>query len=284
MSVLILGDGYVGRTIFDELPICRDAVIHSRESLDYHNQSVLRKYIINMGVKTVINCAGYTGFPNVDSGESNKELCWRLNVEVPLDVSRTCKDLNVDLIHISSGCIYTGYDKEFVEEDAPNFGMFNVSSFYSKTKHAYERLSQYGCVLRIRMPITNSLKHARNYIAKILKYDNIINYKNSKTYLPDLAEFVDYLIDKDIRTNTIGLLNFVNPNAMFTSQVIDKLNSYGISNPNHKYVEIDDLNIIAPRSNCVLSIDKLTTMFSDFVLQSEEDVIESVALGILKNS
>jgi len=71
---------------------------------------------------------------------------------------------------------------------------------------------------------------------------------------------------------------------MFTSQVIDKLDAYGIYNPNHKYVEIDDLNIIAPRSNCVLSIDKLTTMFSDFDLQSEEDVIERVALGILKNS
>jgi dTDP-4-dehydrorhamnose reductase len=244
----------------------------------------LRKYIINSDIKTVINCSGYTGSPNVDSGENNKELCWKLNVEVPLDISRTCKELNIDLIHISSGCIYTGYDKEYTEEDAPNFGMFDTSSFYSKTKHAYERLTQYGCVLRIRMPITDSIKHARNYITKILKYDNIINYKNSKTYLPDLAAFVDYLINKDIRPNSIGLLNFVNPNAMFTSQVIDKLNAYGISNPNHKYVEIDDLNIIAPRSNCVLNIDKLTSLFDDFYIQTEEDVIERAALGILKNS
>jgi dTDP-4-dehydrorhamnose reductase len=282
MSTLILGDGYVGRAIFQSLVHQKKVVVQARKDLDYHNQSVLRKYIINNDIKTVVNCSGYTGSPNVDSGESNKELCWKLNVEVPLDISKTCKDLNVDLIHISSGCIYTGYDKEYTEEDAPNFGMFDVSSFYSKTKHAYERLAQYGCVLRIRMPITNSLKHARNYITKILKYDNIINYRNSKTYLPDLGAFVNYIIDNDIRPNSIGLLNFVNPDAMFTSQVIDKLNAYGIKNPNHKYVEIDDLNIIAPRSNCVLNIDKLTNMFSDFYLQSEDDVIERAALGILK--
>jgi len=283
MSILILGNGYVGKTIFNYLAPHREVVIVSRDRLDYHNQSVLRKYIINSDIKTVINCAGYTGFPNVDSGESNKELCWKLNVEVPLEVSRTCKDLNIDLIHISSGCIYTGYDKEYTEEDAPNFGMFDVSSFYSKTKHVYERLSQYGCILRIRMPITDSLTHARNYITKILKYDNIVNYKNSKTYLPDLAAFIDYLIDKDIRPNSIGLLNFVNPNAMLTSQVIDKLSAYGISNPKHTYVEIKDLDIVAPRSNCVLSIDKLNTMFSDFYLQTEEDIIERAALGIVKN-
>ena len=51
MSILILGDGYVGRTIFDYLTPRREVVIHSREGLDYHNQSVLRKYIINNDIK-----------------------------------------------------------------------------------------------------------------------------------------------------------------------------------------------------------------------------------------
>jgi dTDP-4-dehydrorhamnose reductase len=52
--------------------------------------------------------------------------------------------LNTPVIHIGSGCVYSGYDKIYSEEDTPDFGSDSYeSSFYSKTKDAFEKLSRH---------------------------------------------------------------------------------------------------------------------------------------------
>lgn len=276
-KVLILGKGYIGSNLIKS-EYNKDDIeyqLHSRESLDYSNLSVLNKYIINNDITHVVNCFGFTGRPNVDECEHRKEECWNLNVQLPLKISNLCSKLKVSYIHISSGCIYTGYDKEYTEDDTPNFGMFNDSSFYSKSKHAYELLSEYGCIIRVRMPFCDELND-RSYLTKIIKYDNLIDYKNSKTYVPDLCRFVNYIIKSSdyIPINGIGTINFVNPNANSTKSVVESLKSFDIINPNWKFVDIDELKLAAPRSNCVLSINKLKKLFPDFKILTEQQAIE----------
>lgn len=272
-NVLILGAGYVGTELF-----CYSAkerinyYLKSRKDLDYTNNLELRKFILNNDISYVVNCSGFTGRPNVDEGELKKKDCWYLNVLLPLKISKICKDIGIGYIHISSGCIYSGYEKEFTERDEPNFGLYDHSSFYSKTKHAFETLNDYGCTIRVRMPFSADL-HERSYITKILKYDSLINYRNSKTYIPDLCNFIEFIVNKNISTSSIGVINFVNPEAQDTKFVTDIMKSYNIENKNWKFVDIKDINITAPRSNCVLSIDKLNMLFPDFELQTEESAI-----------
>jgi dTDP-4-dehydrorhamnose reductase len=254
--------------------------LYSRKDLDYSDQSTLSKFLLNNKIEYVINCSGFTGRPNVDEGEIKKKECWELNVLLPLKISKICKALNINYIHISSGCIYSGYEKEFTEEDAPNFGLYDHSSFYSKSKHAFETLNDYGCTIRVRMPFGDDL-HERSFITKILKYDNLVNYKNSKTYLPDLCNFIEYIVDNSINANKIGLINFVNPEAKDTEFLVERMkvfNSY--QNKNWKFVDIKDINITAPRSNCVLSIEKLRAMFPDFYIETEADAIEMALTNI----
>jgi hypothetical protein len=43
--------------------------------------------------------------------------------------------------------------------------------------------------LRVRMPIVADLTYARNFIAKIIKYDRVIDIPNSMTVLPELIPF-----------------------------------------------------------------------------------------------
>lgn len=279
-NVLILGAGYVGTELY-----CHSAkerinyYLKSRKDLDYTNNLELRKFILNNDISYVVNCSGFTGRPNVDEGELKKKDCWYLNVLLPLKISKICKDIGLGYIHISSGCIYSGYEKEFTERDEPNFGLYDNSSFYSKTKHAFETLNDYGCTIRVRMPFSNDLND-RSYITKILKYDNLVNYKNSKTYIPDLCEFIEYIIEKNISTSSIGIINFVNPEARDTKFVTDIMKAYNLENKNWKFVDIKDINISAPRSNCVLSIDKLKTLFPDFVLQTEASAIDQALTNI----
>lgn len=280
-NVLIVGNGYVGGELFAKVDKTKHKYqIHSRDTLDYHNASELNKFIFNNNIDYIINCSGFTGKPNVDEGELKKEDCWNLNVVVPLRISGVCKRLGINYIHISSGCVYGGYEKEWTEEDKPNFGLFDVSSTYSKSKHAFETLNDYGCTIRVRMPFCNSF-NPRSYLTKIFKYNNLINFKNSKTYIPDLCSFVEHLIISKAKLSEVGIINFVNPNAFDTRQFTDRMIANGFENKEWQFIDYSELKIIAPRSNCVLSIEKLNRLFPDFIIQSESSALD-LALSNIK--
>lgn len=300
--VLILGNGYVGGMIFNHF---RDrSVIYdkasqllggdgfavylkSRKDLDYHSRSALTQFINSHDIDIVINCAGFTGRPNVDECELKKWDCWNLNVVVPYSINTVCNETDTEYIHISSGCVYSGYNKDWGENDSPNFGLDATSSFYSKSKHAFEEVSNNCCVVRVRMPFDDTLSD-RSYITKILKYDNLINYVNSKTYIPDLCRFiVDELIltSNNIRMSDIGILNFVNPDPLVTSDITSILDEYGdIKNNNWKFVPIDGIDITAPRSNCILDTSKLYKMFPNFEINSEKDAMIKACNNIKTSS
>lgn len=282
MKILILGKGYVGSNLSKYLNLQnKEFFCFSRESFDYSNLSLLNKFIINNDITHVINCFGFTGRPNVDECESRKEECWYLNVQLPLQISNLCKTLNVEYIHISSGCIYTGYDTEYTEDDKPNFGLFNESSFYSKSKHSFEMFNEYGCIVRVRMPFCDELND-RSYLTKILKYDNLIDYINSKTYIPELCEFILEIINCSYKCNDIGTINFVNPQAGNVNDITLALKEHNLVNLNWKIVDIESLNLAAPRSNCILSINKLKKMFPNFKISTEREAINKALSNINK--
>lgn len=264
-NVLILGKGYIGNYIFDHLSSSgyTNVTCASSKDLNYHDRRTFWKYLVANEPNVVINCSGFTGRPNIDQAELKKDECWNLNVYSPLQTAELCNKLGIKYMHISSGCIFDGYEKEFTEEDTPNFGLYDTSSFYSKTKHAFEVMSKHLPIkiLRIRMPFSPDLSN-RNYLTKIKNYDNLINYKNSKTYIPDLCSFIDALLRKeDLEWIEQDIYNIVNKNPLHTSELIEVLKHYGFENPNWKLVDMKDIPIVAPRSNCVLNGSKVDQIF-----------------------
>lgn len=263
-TILILGNGYIGFELFKHLTVEKhDVTIVDRKSLDYHDSHTLWKYIINNDIGTIINTFGFTGTPNIDEAESRKEDCWNLNVVVPQKVASLCERAEVRYIHISSGCIYSGYEYNFSENYTPNFGLFDDSSFYSKSKHAFETLTRdlKMKLLRIRMPVSDDIESPRNYLKKIMDYPNLIDFKNSKTYIPDLCGFVNALIiNPETNWNAKqDIYNVVNPDPLTTKEVIQKLNDMNLGgwkklNPN--WVDVKSLKMAAPRSNCILDNHK----------------------------
>lgn len=265
MKILILGKGYIGSSILTTLSKCFDVHIVSRADLDYTDRAVLFQELIRGKYEYVINTCGYTGRPNVDACENNKEDTWHYNVVVPVRIQKTCKDACVKLLHVSSGCIYDGYDKEYTEQDEPDFGLLNArSSWYSKTKHACEMMLKDTdtYILRIRMPFcqTNS---ERNILTKLRRYDSIIDMKNSLTSVEDLGGFMTLLIadlHEDISQIPSGIYNVVNPQPVTTSEITALLDEYGLGNPNWTTISYTQLLTMTAtgRSNCVLSDDKIT--------------------------
>ena len=269
METLILGKGYVGTHLYNHFNGSADII--SKSELNYHDEETLYNFLLETDIKTVISTVGFTGKPNVDQCEEEKEECFKLNVIVPKIIENVCKALDINLIHISSGCIYTGYDKIYTEEDTPNFGFYDrSSSFYSNTKHLSELIldSNYTNIIRIRMPIEGKLTD-KNLLTKLLKYNNIIDYANSKTDLKRLCEFVEVVKDNF----KSGIYNAVHSKALTTREVVKILKEYNLVNENWKFVPYEVLKIKANRSNCVLSSEKALRDF-DFDFGDEEYYIK----------
>lgn len=259
MHHVILGKGFVGTHLshyFKRNNI--DHKIFSQSELDYTDPNTFKDFLDanDENIKWVINCSGYTGMPNVDACEDNKELCYAYNVLYPMQVVKLCNQYKVPVVHIGSGCIYSGYEKEFTEEDIPNFGIYsNESSYYSKCKHVFETFAkELNCyVLRIRIPFTDTLTR-KNYFSKLLNYDTLINELNSVTSLNDFDEFVARFIN--IKPE-YGIYNVVNPEPIKAEEVVEILKNNKITNSKWRFIELKDLNTKANRSNCVLTTDKI---------------------------
>ncbi len=255
MKILLLGKGFVGNRLFNFLKDSFDVQIFDKSTLDYTDRLIFKKILSDNSYNVVINCSGYTGSPNVDACEKEKEKCLFYNVSIPVQIARICDDQNVKFINISSGCIYTGYEKEFTEKDEPNFGMHStISSYYSFTKHMCEILlrNTNAITIRIRMPFCGDAVN-KNLIFKVLKYDNIIDLKNSGTSIDDLNVFIKNLIEHSKFYDLKGPLNVINPGELTCKMISEYLSFHGLTNPNWKIVDVSQLDIIAPRSNCVLS-------------------------------
>lgn len=260
-KICILGKGYVGTFLEKKLLEAKLGVIAlKRVDLDYTSPFALRSFLqANKNeIECVINCSGYTGYPNVDGCESNKLDCWFWNVKAPMNIAAACNLTDISVINVSSGCIYTGYEKIYSETDIPNFGVYNnASSFYSKSKHACE-INMDGWnvyTLRIRMPFDGT-KQSKNYINKIYNYNKLINMPNSVTSVEDLGNFIIKFLFV-YKHLPVGPYNIVNEGAVSASDIIEIFKEYNIANDSWEFVDMAKLDIVAGRSNCILSTEKI---------------------------
>lgn len=277
--VLICGNGYVGGYVFAQLSknTSLEVVLESKATLDYTDEYYLRDYLKEQRFDYLINAQGYTGRPNVDAAERDKEACWKYNVQVPVMFNTVCRELHVQPIHITSGCIFTGYDKAWSEVDEPNFGVFNsAASFYSTSKHAFESVSDNGITIRIRMPFCDTLNE-RSYLTKIHKYDNLISAVNSKTYIPELVDFIEQIIEDERKGHDI--VHFTNPEPLETAGAVELMKEYGLENENWSWVDLKDLNLAAGRSNCILDTTKLKEEYG-FTMLTETEALRKALKAI----
>lgn len=253
MSVLILGKGYIGTLLSQELH-CQ---IKAQQELEYTVAENLTDYLHKNNITWVVSCFGFTGNPNVDQCEQNityKIKTWEYNVRVPLMLAAVCKQLGINFVNISSGCVYNGYEKDFTEDDPSNFGIWNnESSYYSKSKHACElNLVNFDCYqLRIRIPFC-SRDNRKNYLSKLYNFTKVIPENNSITNVYDLSQFIKQLIHKKPE---YGIYNVVNENIISGVEVKSML---GFPNPD--VISESYLNLSCKRSNCILSTEKITRL------------------------
>lgn len=305
MIILTGSTGYIGTAFskfFDQEKI-EYTTYRARYPLNKEEFTTLLK---DTQAHAVVNCAGYTGKPNVDACEEpdQQEECLMANAFLPRQLAEACFWEHVKMAHISSGCIY--FDEACERGEPPSSEIHHLSpsnfnfetgyrSFYSGTKALGEKLLQENNVFagnlikicRLRVPFNGEYSD-RNYLVKLLKYKNLLNCTNS---LSNIEEFVretyntikprHYLDESSIVIDNI--FNLTQPGYVNTKQVIELLDKHGLvdsSSINYfdtykSFLE----NAKAPRSNCVLksnSVEKMTPILES-VESSIKDLKQSIA-------
>ena len=242
--ITLIGHGYVGEHIAKEM---------SEQNIPHH--WIRHTDSIPDDTSVIINAAGYTGSPNVDACEIHKQETIDGNVIWPVQLERNFP--STPIVHISSGCVYTGYEKQFTEDDHPNFN-FGNGSFYSGSKAlGQEMLMPYmdkSYLLRIRMPFGDQ-DHPKNFLTKMKNYQKLISYDNSLSYMPDVANFA---IACALGSIPKGIYNVCNPGHSNARDIIGRM---GIEK---EFFTEDQFKqaTVAARSNCVLSTDKIESVFA----------------------
>ena len=241
---LVLGSGFVAQAFGGGI---------SRSVVDYTNPHEFRKLLRDREPQVVINCAGFTGRPNIDQCETERAETIRANLILPAMLSNECQGHT--FVHISSGCIYSGDNdgRGWSESDRPS-----PLSFYSLTKALSEEVIN-GYILRIRMPFVDGT-NKRDFLHKLLGYPKLINHPNSLTYLPDLVAATDALLENHA---PYGIYNVVNSGAVTHREIVQIFNKRGVQwCP--QFIDDNEFGkmVKAPRSNCVLSNAKLRPYFA----------------------
>jgi len=259
--ITLIGHGYIGDSIQKELQskkIAHNWISHTDE--------------IPEETTVIINAAGYTGVPNVDACESKKQATIDGNVLFPITLE--INNPHIPIVHISSGCVYTGYkDGGWTEDDEPNFG-FDNGSFYSATKNlAQHLLKPYldkSYLFRIRMPFGDE-DCGKNYLSKLNMYDKLIDFENSLSYVNDVAEAAIFFA---LEFPPFGIYNCCNPGSKTTKQVAEMM---GLEKQWFTEEEFKT-SVVSPRSNCVLNNDKMNAIFK---LKPIDEALE-IAINSLK--
>jgi len=264
-ALLLGGSGYIG-TAFQEF-FRRERISYRnlrRQEVDYTNAAKLRTVLQETKPELVINAAGYTGQFNVDDCEAHKTDCLLANTILPGIIREVCENLQQPWAHISSGCIFTGTHADgsgFTETDEPNFTFRkNNCSFYSGTKAFGEELLQNAdrCyVWRLRIPF-HHVDHPRNYLTKMLRYERLLDTRQSLTYLP---EFVEATWNCWQRRLPFGTYHMTNPGSITTREVVELIHRSGVCKKEFIFFasekEFMQLAAKTPRSNCILDTSKL---------------------------
>jgi dTDP-4-dehydrorhamnose reductase len=291
--ILLLGaTGYVGQA-FQRLVAQRGGTVValSRSQADYTRFAPLLRVLREVKPDFLVNCAGYTGKPNVDACEQHQADTLLGNVSLPQTLAQACEVANVPWGHVSSGCIYAGakivqpdgslavekdltrpdlrriVDTEptrirgFVESDPPNFSFRSPPcSFYSGSKALGEEVlaGAPGCyVWRLRIPF-DEVDGMRNYLTKLQRYDRVYDNVNSISHL---ADFARACIELRAVGAPFGTYNVTNPGFVTSRQVIQRIIEKHHPARQFTFWESDEefyrVAAKTPRSNCVMDVTKL---------------------------
>ena len=167
--------------------------------LDVTSANDVRDLFQNFTPTVVVNCAAMT---NVDQCETDRDACWRANVEAVEHLTRNCQAVGSRLVQVSTDFVFDGEAGPYRESDRPN-----PVNFYAKSKLAAENVVRGSGVENWAIARTVLVYGAgeqlnRSNIA-LWVIDSLSNGREiqvvtdqwrTPTYVPDLANGIERIV------------------------------------------------------------------------------------------
>ncbi|MEO9307231.1 MAG: SDR family oxidoreductase [Nitrososphaera sp.] len=205
-----------------------------------------------------------TTLNSVDMSETNHDLADLITVKGMENIVNACKITKSKIVYISTSFVFNGKKQEYVEEDIPM-----PDTYYGVTKFKAEELAKnsglHYLILRTdalycwieewqREKRTNSVLRAIQTIQSGKNLEEIIDWYNTPTYVPDLVYSTGLLLD----CNASGVFHITGPEFMnryeWSLQVAEM---FGLDKNMIKPIHSNTLNLPAKRSNVNLNNQKL---------------------------
>jgi UDP-glucose 4,6-dehydratase len=290
--ILLLGaTGYIGQAFAIEMHKRGLAFVPlTRSTIDYTRFDALFHYVRTTRPEFVVNAAGFTGKPDLETCEIYRAETVQANTLLPQTVARVCYLTKTPWGHVSSGSIYSGakvrqnggvqvvrdlnqpeirrhFDTApehftgFAESDEPNFSFRSPPcSFYSGTKAlAEEALRWYGesYVWRPGMVFGES-DHPRNFLSTVQRTARIPDGANSFSHQ---GEFVRACLDLWQGHAPFGTYHIANAGVMTGREVAETvqriLKVEQPSDSDRDRPETSPSDIQTPQANYILDTAKL---------------------------
>ena len=202
-----------------------------------------------------INSVDYLEQP----GKLKENICD--NLYAPIVLSILSSKYKIHYTYIGTGCIFNDNDhllSSYTETDIPNFYGSSYSIVKGYTDRLQHMFNDNTLNLRIRMPITN-FKHPRNFISKIVGYDNICSMTNSMSVLPDLLPIIFDMMQNKLT----GTFNMINKGVISHDEILNIYKTIIDSTLKWSNITLEEQNNIlkSKRSNCQLNSNKLYELY-----------------------
>jgi len=226
--------------------------------LDITNRENIKKFFQKNKSDLIILSSALT---NVDLCETNPDLAQMINVQGTQNIIDSCKFFNSKILYISTSAVFDGSKSLYNETDKPN-----PTSVYGTTKLEGEKIViESGIsflILRTDQPFgwTEKWQHA-NSVTRVIEslkknesFNEISDWFNTPTYVPDFVNATNHLIEKKVE----GIFHLVGSDYINRYEWAHKVAKiFRLNNELIQKINSSELKLPVKRNNVHLSNKKL---------------------------
>ena len=197
MRIIVTGaKGQLGSDVVLQLKnIGAEAVEADLPELDITDANAVENFVAKSNAEGIIHCAAFT---NVDSAETDRELCGKINIDGTRNLALSCEKHGLKLLYISTDYVFSGEGTEPFEVDSPEF----PCNYYGQSKLEGEKAAMAECskcfVVRISWVFG---ENGKNFVKTMLRLAKdrdeisvVCDQIGSPTYTKDLAKLLCQII------------------------------------------------------------------------------------------
>jgi dTDP-4-dehydrorhamnose reductase len=188
-------DGLVGSRIVELLKNDFEFIPLPQKLMDISNKNQVNNILSNLDFDIFLHLAAYT---NVPGAETNREICFKINVEGTRNVFEAVKQKQKKFIYISTDFVFDGVTPPYDEDSKPS-----PVGVYAQSKYEGEKIiGNDGMIVRIAYPYRANFEMKKDFFRTFKYYlenkkqlSMITDSLMTPTFIDDIANGLKYLLN-----------------------------------------------------------------------------------------